>query len=130
MTAKKLGTSDLVNVNKLLVFCSVMLCLVIVLAVFGQSMPAPPNTLGLGFPAQVFPNFADAETPGGIVDGINGVFTLAAPPNPQLSLQLFRNGQLLRAGPGNDYTLVGGTVTFPAGGIPQAGDVLTVSYRF
>jgi hypothetical protein len=88
------------------------------------------GTLGVLYPSPSVPNFADAETPAGTIDGTNAIFTLAHTPNPALSLELFRNGQLMKAGTGNDYTLAVGTVTFLAGAIPQAGDVLTASYRF
>src|SRR5262245_26122168 len=41
------------------------------------------------------PNFVDGESPAGVIDGVNSVFTLANAPNPAASLQLFRNGQKL-----------------------------------
>ncbi|HZT31859.1 MAG TPA: hypothetical protein VFA33_18365 [Bryobacteraceae bacterium] len=71
--------------------------------------------------------FADAETPGGVVDGANSTFTLAAAPDPAASLALFRNGILQKAG--QDYTLASNTVQFVAAGIPQPGDTLLASYR-
>jgi hypothetical protein len=70
--------------------------------------------------------FADAETPGGIVDGTNNTLTLANPVDGA-SLLLFRNGLFLT--PNFDYTLSGATITFAAGAVPQAGDTLTASYR-
>jgi hypothetical protein len=70
--------------------------------------------------------FADAETPGGTVDGANNTVTLASPPLGS-SLLLFRNGLYLT--PGFDYTLDGSTVQFVAGATPQPGDRLTASYR-
>ncbi len=72
------------------------------------------------------PTFADAETPGGIVDGTNGTLTLANTPLGS-SLLLFRNGLYMT--PGFDYTLTGSTIVFPAGAVPQPGDKLTASYR-
>ncbi len=59
------------------------------------------------------PRFSDSETPGGAVNGTNVVFTLANPPSPAGSLELYRNGLRLQAG-GFDYTLAGSTVTFVA----------------
>lgn len=70
--------------------------------------------------------FADAETPGGTVDGTNNTITLANTPLGS-SLLLFRNGLYLT--PGFDYTLTGSTVQFVAGATPQPGDRLTASYR-
>ncbi len=72
-------------------------------------------------------NFVDAETPAGLLNGTNAVFTLANAPSPASSLELYRNGLLLRQG--LDYTLEGNVITFVSGAIPQPGDVLTASYR-
>jgi hypothetical protein len=72
------------------------------------------------------PTFADAETPGGIVDGTNNTLTLANTPLGS-SLLLFRNGLYMT--PNFDYTLTGASIQFAAGAIPQAGDTLTASYR-
>jgi hypothetical protein len=70
--------------------------------------------------------FADAETPGGAVDGVNNSVTLAYAPLGT-SMLLFRNGLYLT--PNFDYTLSGQTVTFVNGATPQPGDTLTASYR-
>ncbi len=72
------------------------------------------------------PQFFDAETPGGVVDGTNTTFTLANPPSGT-SLQLFRNGIYMKAG--FDYNLTNSTVQFVAGAIPQPQDTLVASYR-
>ncbi|HYL39041.1 MAG TPA: hypothetical protein VEV17_24200 [Bryobacteraceae bacterium] len=71
--------------------------------------------------------FVDAEAPGGTLDGVNATFTLMKAPNPALSLQIFRNGLLLR--PGGDFTLSANSLTFLAGAIPAPGDALFASYR-
>jgi hypothetical protein len=73
-------------------------------------------------------NFADGEVPAGSIDGVNSVFTVAAAPNPAASLQLFKNGALLR--PGADYTLTGRMITFVPATLPKAGDVLQAFYRY
>jgi hypothetical protein len=72
------------------------------------------------------PTFADAETPGGIVDGTNNTLTLANTPLGS-SLMLFRNGLYLT--PNFDFTLTGSSILFSVGAIPQPGDTLTASYR-
>jgi len=72
------------------------------------------------------PTFVDAETPGGIVDGVNTTFTLANVPTGS-SLMLFRNGLYMTAG--FDYTLTGSILTFPSASIPQPLDTVTASYR-
>jgi len=69
----------------------------------------------------------DAESPSGAVDGSNTVFTLTGAPSPALSLQLFRNGILQKAG--MDYTLSGASVTFLRGAVPQSGHVIQTYYR-
>ncbi len=71
--------------------------------------------------------FVDAEFPAGTLDGVNAVFTLANAPAPASSLQIFRNGLLVKQV--NDYTLLGSTLTFMAGAVPQPGDALIASYR-
>lgn len=75
------------------------------------------------------PNFADAETPSGTVNGTNTLFTLAKPSvNTGSSLMLTRNGIVQQMG--NDYTFSGTSVTFNVGSIPQTGDVLLAWYRY
>jgi hypothetical protein len=74
----------------------------------------------------VIPNFADAETPSGTINGTNVTFTLAHAPNPAKSLQLF-NGVIQNPG-GNDFTLVGVTITFTLA--PAVGATLLAWYRF
>ncbi len=54
--------------------------------------------------------------------------TLAAAPNPVLSLKLYKNGMLLDQN--GDYTLSGATITFSsAQATPQSGDLLVAYYR-
>jgi uncharacterized protein YoxC len=71
-------------------------------------------------------NFADNETPGGAINGVNLTFTLASAPNPASSLRLFRNGLLMD--PGGDYTLSGSSITITSTA-PQTGDSLAAYYR-
>ncbi len=71
--------------------------------------------------------FVDLETPVGLINGSNLVFTLAATPSPANSLELFRNG--IRLSPSIDYTLSSNTITFVSGAQPQSGDILRASYR-
>jgi hypothetical protein len=81
-------------------------------------------------PAEVHLRYAahDGETPAGAVNGSNATFTLAAAPDPPGSLRLAVNGLLQRPGAGNDFILSGLTVTFQAGAVPMAGDVLEAAY--
>ena len=72
--------------------------------------------------------YADAETPTGLVNGINTTFTLNFAPSPGASLEFYRNGVLMKQGA--DYTLNGNTVTFFTASVPQSGDLLTASYRY
>lgn len=73
------------------------------------------------------PTFVDAEIPGGPINGVNAVFTLANAPNPPSSLQLYKNGQKLTAGTG--FSLSGASITYAAGYIPQPGDIHEAIYR-
>ena len=76
----------------------------------------------------VLPMYADSETPTGLVDGFNSVFTLNFVPSPSTSLILFRNGLLMRQG--TDYSLGGKTISFFLGSVPQPSDLLVASYRY
>jgi hypothetical protein len=71
--------------------------------------------------------FVDSETPTGLINGSNLVFTLGATPSPAQSLEIYRNG--VRLSPTVDYTLSGNTITFVAGAAPQTGDILRAQYR-
>lgn len=73
------------------------------------------------------PVFIDAEIPAGAVNGANSVFTLANAPSPAESLQLYRNGLLMRSS--SDYNISVDTITFLTGAIPQSGDTILASYR-
>ncbi len=93
----------------------------------GDCVRADGTTGPCGTGGGSLPLMVDAETPAGVVDGLNGVFTLNYAPSPADSLRLYRNGILLKAGV--DYTLDGNTVTFVAAARPETGDVLQASYR-
>lgn len=73
-------------------------------------------------------SFSDAEIPSGLVNGVNTAFTLMYAPAPPSSLVLFRNG--LRMSQGNDYLISGATIAFLSVSTPQAGDLLSASYRY
>jgi len=71
--------------------------------------------------------FIDAETPGGLLNGINGIFTLSQIPSPTGSLMLYRNG-LIQAN-GVDFNCAGQNITFTLTSIPKTGDILQAFYR-
>jgi len=73
------------------------------------------------------PGFVDQETPAGLVNGTNTVFTLANAPAPPESLQVVNNGLLLKRE--IDYSLTANTITFFTSSVPQPGDLLSASYR-
>ena len=75
------------------------------------------------------PGYRDAEVPSGVLDGINRVFTVSASPMPPESLQVYRNGMLLKSGA--DYVLDNTSITFSqtAGATPQPSDLLQCYYR-
>jgi hypothetical protein len=72
---------------------------------------------GYGAGAQ---RFADAEIPGGTIDGTNKTFTVK---NPPIAIQVFVNGVLEL-----NFTLSTNTITFAFA--PQIGDTLVTYYRF
>jgi hypothetical protein len=76
----------------------------------------------------LLPSFADAEVPGGAINGANTVFSLVNSPSPAGSLDLYLNGLLMDQG--GDYTLSNNIITFITASTPQSGDTLLASYRF
>lgn len=70
--------------------------------------------------------YADREVPTGSINGSNTNFTLAHTPDSG-SEHVYLNG-VLQNGSGNDYTLVGTTITFVSA--PPSGSTLLVSYRY
>jgi len=80
---------------------------------------------GGGGPAD---NFADAEVPAGAVNGVNTQFTLLSAPSPASSLELYRNGLIMRQGA--DYQITGNAITFFLASVPLSGDLLVAYYRF
>src|ERR1051326_1805459 len=72
-------------------------------------------------------NFADAEVPAGAINGVNTQFTLVSAPSPAGSLELYRNGLLMRQGA--DYQISANTITFFLASVPVTGDLLVASYR-
>jgi hypothetical protein len=73
------------------------------------------------------PSFVDGDSPAGIVDGANTLFSLSATPDPASSLAVYRNGLLQKLG--QDYTLANRSIQFVAAATPQPGDTLLASYR-
>jgi hypothetical protein len=73
------------------------------------------------------PSFVDADTPSGLVNGVNATFALSGVPSPTASLALYRNGMLQKSG--QDFTLSGNQILFLSGALPQTGDTLLASYR-
>jgi hypothetical protein len=67
------------------------------------------------------------EVPSGTVNGVNTSFTLAAAPL-SARLLLFRSGLLMRPGAGNDYVLVGSTITFATA--PETGENILAFYHY
>lgn len=90
----------------------------------GETLTAYYRTTGVGS----VPQFIDATTPAGSINGVNQVFTLPVTPFPASSLQMYRNGLMAKAG--IDFTLAGTTVTFLPGAVPQSGDSLSASFRW
>ncbi len=68
----------------------------------------------------------DKEIPDGIMDGTNTVFMLSSEPIPN-SEHLFLNGLLQDEGYGEDYVILGNTITFNEAPLP--GMRLRCSYR-
>lgn len=87
----------------------------------GTGLSISGNTLNA---AGISINFADfiSVTPSG------STITLANAPSPASSLSVFKNGQLLQPGSGNDYTATGAVITLAVA--PVAADNFQANYRF
>lgn len=73
-------------------------------------------------------HFVDKETPVGVKDGVNLVFTIA---NACMGEHVVLEGATLTPGAGNDYTLVGTTLTLLSAILaPEADDNFWISYRY
>lgn len=72
-------------------------------------------------------NFADDETPAGLINSSNVTYTLAHPPSPAGSLILVLAGLTQAQGGGLDYTLSTNTITFTSA--PTLGPLIAW-YRF
>ena len=70
-------------------------------------------------------NFVFEEIPSGSINGSNVTFTISATPTTG-TLRLYLNGQRLRSGAGNDYTLSTNTITMATA--PISGDVLLADF--
>lgn len=73
------------------------------------------------------PAATESSIPSGIVNGVNAVFTLASVPSPASSLQIYRNGILLKLSV--DFSVNAGTITFAGFSVPQTDDDLSATYR-
>lgn len=78
-------------------------------------------------------NFAENETPGGVIDGVNDTFTLAH--TPIGPIQLFKGAAApsslaLQLPGGAEYTLSGAGIVYVAASIPAAGNRHRVWYRY
>lgn len=70
--------------------------------------------------------FVDEEDLTASIDGVNTAFTVAGTPEAG-SLKLYFNGQRLREGATNDFTISGSTITTLF--VPESGDQLFADYR-
>ena len=70
--------------------------------------------------------FVDEEDLTGTIDGVATAFTVAGTPEAG-STKLYFNGQRLREGATNDFTLAGSTITTLF--VPESGDQMWVDYR-
>lgn len=73
-------------------------------------------------------SYSDAETPTGVVNGVNAAFVLAHAPSPALGLILTKDGVVLQQGIGKDYTIAGTNITFVVA--PLTGSIIIAWYRY
>lgn len=84
-----------------------------------QGPAGPAGPAGTGY-------VLEAEVPSGTIDGTNTKFVLAHVP-VMSSQTVYRNGLALFPG-ALDFTILGSTITFSPGAVPQAADTLIVTY--
>lgn len=72
-------------------------------------------------------DFVFEEVPSGLIDGVNDTFTLANTPIAGTQA-VYWNGNRMREGAGEDYTIAGAVITFEAANIPESGDSVAVDY--
>lgn len=70
-------------------------------------------------------NFVYNETPTGLVDGVNTVFTMSNAPIADKQ-SVYVNGVKQNPGGGNDYTIAGAVITFAVP--PMVGSIVLVDY--
>ncbi len=75
----------------------------------------------------IIQSFVDKETPAGLINGTNTVFTLVVSTPVAGSEQVYLNGLLQESGAGKDYTIADKAITFTTA--PATGDVVFVWYR-
>jgi hypothetical protein len=71
-------------------------------------------------------NFADAQVPSGLINGVNRAYTLAQIPNPSASLILVQDGIVLTPGGSSGFTITNAAITTAN---PPIGD-LRAWYRY
>jgi hypothetical protein len=69
------------------------------------------------------------EIPVGVINGVNGTFTLSFAPNPAASLQYFLNGLLQKQGTDYNLTGAGNTITYLVA-VPLVGDTHEAYYQY
>lgn len=85
------------------------------------------NTSGSGF--LKYTNYVWNETPTGLVNGVNTIYTLAyTPANAGVAIMLELNGMTLEPGAGNDFTISGANITMLFA--PVTGDKLRAFYLY
>lgn len=90
-----------------------------------QGPPGPPGPAGGGGGGGNGLVFVKGELLAGTMDGQNAAFTLV---NPPVELFLWRNG--IHQTEGVDFDLDGAKISFRAGAVPTAGDLVNADYRY
>jgi hypothetical protein len=69
-----------------------------------------------------------AETPGRVIDGTNGTFTLMFTPAPAASIALYLNG--IRQTLGLQFNIMGNFITYETDYIPRVNSVHLCNYTY
>lgn len=91
------------------------------------------HTLTIGVNPSYIPRIQWNETPAGVIDISNRIFTLEHTPSPPNSLMFFMNGVLQKSGSSGapcDYVLSGSTIMISASLPPRFGDNLLATYQY